>query len=36
MRFVNNCFILNLEHVYVLLGARKVSVMISEVSYILK
>jgi len=33
---VDNCFIRHLEHVYILLGTRKFSVMISEVSNILK
>jgi len=33
---VDNCFILHLKHVYILLGTRELSVMISEVRYILK
>jgi len=34
MRCVDNCFILHLEHVYILLGTRKHGVMSREISYI--
>jgi len=36
MRCVDNLFILHLIHAYILLGTRKFSVMISEISNILK